>query len=90
MIDFFDVFLAVIFLLVLAVPGFIFAKLKMFPQTASATLSTIVLYGCQPILIFTSFQGSAFTSKIAFNMLLVAIIALAAHFLMFAIVKLLF
>ena len=87
MIDFFDVFITVIFLLLLAVPGFIFAKTKMFPKTASETLSVIVLYGCQPILIITSFQGCSFNPDIAVNMLIVAAIALVAHLIMFAIVK---
>ncbi len=90
MIDIFDVFLTVVFLLVLAVPGFIFAKIKMLPKTASETLSVIVLYGCQPILVITSFQGCAFNTDIAVNMLIVAGLALAVHLLMFALVKLLF
>lgn len=90
MISFLDVLITVIFLLLLAVPGFIFAKTKMFPKTASETLSVIVLYGCQPILIFTSFQGCAFSFDIAVNMLLVAGIAVAAHLIMFLLVKVLF
>lgn len=90
MISFFDVFLTVIFLLVLAIPGFIFAKTKMFPKSASETLTVIVLYGCQPILIFTSFQGYAFNASIAVNMLIVACIAIVIHLLMFLIVKLAF
>lgn len=90
MISFFDVFITVVFLLLLAVPGFLFAKLKMFPKTASETLSVIVLYGCQPILLLTSFQGCEFRAEIALNMLFVAGIAAVAHFIMFAIVKLAF
>lgn len=90
MISFFDVLITVVFLLVLAVPGFIFAKAKMLPKSASETLSTIVLYGCQPILIFTSFQGCAFNPDIGLNMLLVAGIAVIVHLIMFALVKLLF
>ena len=90
MVSFFDVFITVAFLLFLAIPGFIFAKLKMFPESASGTLSVIVLYGCQPILIITSFQGCAFNPKIALNMLMVAGLALAAHLIMFALVKLVF
>ncbi len=90
MINFLDVFLTVVFLLLLAVPGFIFAKTKMLNESASGTLSAIVLYGCQPILIITSFQGCAFNPDIAINMLLVAGIAFAAHFIMFGAVKLLF
>ena len=90
MVSFFDVFITVIFLLLLAVPGFIFAKTKMFPETASETLSVIVLYGCQPILVITSFQGCAYNPDIALNMLIVAGLALAAHLIMFALVKLIF
>jgi predicted permease len=41
-------------------------------------------------LIFTSFQGCAFSTDIAVNMLLVAGIAIAAHLLMFVLVKFLF
>lgn len=90
MISFFDVFLTVSFLLILALPGFIFAKTKMFPTSASKTLTVIVLYGCQPILIFTSFQGCSFNPSIAMNMLIVAAIALLVHLVMFALVKLIF
>lgn len=90
MINFLDVLITVVFLLLLAVPGFIFAKIKMFPQSASGTLSVIVLYGCQPVLIVTSFQGCAYNPSIAVNMLLVAGIATAAHLLMFGLVKLAF
>ena len=90
MISFFDVLITVVFLLVLAIPGFIFAKTKMFPATASETLSVIVLYGCQPILIFTSFQGCAFNPDIGWNMLIVAGIAVVVHLIMFVIVKLVF
>ena len=90
MISFFDVFLTVIFLLVLALPGFIFTKTKMLPKSASETFTVIVLYGCQPILIFTSFQGCTFNPSIAVNMLIVACIAIVIHLMMFLIVKLAF
>lgn len=90
MINFFDVFITVVFLLALAIPGFIFAKIKMFSKSASQTLSTIVLYGCQPVLIVTSFLGCSYNTEIAVNMLIVVGIALVAHLLMFGIVKLAF
>lgn len=90
MVSFFDVFITVAFLLILAIPGFIFSKTKMLHKSASETISTIVLYGCQPVLIFTSFQGCAFNLDIAVNMLIVAGIALVAHLIMFAIVKVAF
>ena len=90
MISFFDVFITVLFLLLLTIPGFILAKLKMLPQSASEALSVIVLYGCQPVLIFTSFQGCSYSPEIATNMLIVAGLALLAHLLMFAVGKLVF
>ena len=90
MIDVLDVFLTVLFLLVLAVPGFIFAKAKMLPASSSETLSSIVLYGCQPILLITSFQSCAFETDIALNMLYAALIGFAAHLAMIAIVKIVF
>lgn len=90
MISFLDVLITVVFLLVLAVPGFIFAKIKSFPKTASETLSFIVLYACSPVVIFTSFQGCAYDPKIALNMLIVVGMALLTHFVMFAILKLVF
>ena len=87
MIDFLDVLITVVFLLLLAVPSFILAKLKALPQNASETLSTIVLYGCQPVLIITSFQNCSFSKEIALNMLIVAGIAFILHILFFAILK---
>ena len=90
MISFFDVLITVIFLLLLAIPGYIFAKLKMLPKSSSETLSTLVLYGCQPVLIIVGFQGTSFKSEIGWNMLLVAALALVLHLVMIAIVKLAF
>ena len=90
MINVIDIFLTVVFLLLLAVPGFIFAKTKMFSKTASETLSTIVLYGGQPILVLTSFQACAYSPKIALNLLITVGVAILVHLLMFAIVKLAF
>ncbi len=89
-IKFIDVLITVIFLILLAAPGFIFAKLKMLPEKAAETVSVIVLYCCQSVLVITSFQGKAFDPQIGLNMLWVALIALCVHFIMFAILKLVF
>ena len=86
-IDFITVLIAVISLILLAVPAFILNKMKLLPEKASEVLSTIVLYGCQPALVFMSFQGKEFDSSIAMNMLIVAGIAFAVHLIMFAVVK---
>ena len=63
-IDFVTVLIAVISLILLAVPAFILNKMKLLPEKASEVLSTIVLYGCQPALVFMSFQGKEFDSSI--------------------------
>lgn len=90
MISFTDVLITVIFLLLLAVPGYLLAKTKMFPTSASEVLSTLVLYGCQPVLIITSFQKCAFSPTIGINMLIIAGISAALHILFFALLKLVF
>ena len=89
-IKFIDVLITVIFLILLAAPGFIFAKLKMLPEKAAETISTIVLYCCQSVLVIMSFQKRAFDPQIGLNMLWVALIALCVHLIMFAILKLVF
>lgn len=89
-IEFIDVLITVVFLILLAAPGFIFAKLKMLPEKAAETISVIVLYCCQSVLVITSFQKKAFEPQIGLNMLWVALIALCVHLVMFLILKLVF
>lgn len=88
--SFADVLITVVFLIALALPGFIFAKIKMLPEKAAETISVIVLYCCQSVLVITSFQKKAFEPRIGLNMLWVALIALVAHMIMFALLKLVF
>nr|MBO4517422.1 AEC family transporter [Clostridia bacterium] len=89
-IEFTDVLITVIFLLALAIPGYLFAKLKMLPEKTAEAVSTIVLYCCQSVLVITSFQKKAYEPKIGLNMLWVALITLAVHLIMFALLKLIF
>lgn len=84
-IEFIDVLLSVMSLILLAVPGFIFAKLKMLPEKASEAFSAVVLYGCQSALVFTGFQGKTYTPEIGTNMLIVAGLAVAVHLVMIGI-----
>lgn len=86
-IDFITVLIAVVALMALAVPGFILTKLKMLPENTGSALSTIVLYGCQPVLVFMSFQ-EYYKAEIALNMLYVAILSLVIHVVMFGIIAL--
>lgn len=81
-IKFIDVLITVLSLVLLMVPGFIMAKAKMLPENATETLSTIVLYLCQTMLVFACFQNYKYDAQIALNMLYVAGLALAVHFIM--------
>ncbi len=83
MVTFSDVLITVIFLLVLALPGYVFAKTKMLPKSASEVLSVIVLYGCQPVIIITSFQNCAFSADVCLNMLIVLGLATLIHIAFF-------
>lgn len=89
-ITFFDVLITVFSLILLAVPGFILAKLKLFPPKASETLSVIVLYVAQTLLVIMSFQDKEYTPTLGKNMLYVAVIAIIIHLIMFAILRLIF
>ena len=88
MVTFSDVLITVVFLLALALPGYIFAKAKMLPKSASEVLSVIVLYCCQPVVVITSFQKCAFSVDICLNMLIVFALAAALHIVLFIGLKL--
>ena len=81
-ISFFTVLVAVLSLVILAVPGFIAVKTKLLSKNAESVLSTIVLYVGSPALVFMGFQKENFSADIALNMLIVAGITFAVHFIM--------
>jgi len=70
-ISFLNVLIAVVSLVILAVPAFILVKTKLIPTSSAAILSTIVLYCCSPANILTGFQKTDYNSQIAINMLIV-------------------
>ncbi|MBE5749280.1 MAG: hypothetical protein E7346_00250 [Clostridiales bacterium] len=84
-IDFLSVLMAVVSLILLAVPAFILSKAKLLPEKADNVLSTLVLYGCQPVLVFMSFQGQAYKPEIAKNMLITLGLGILVHLIMIAI-----
>ena len=86
-IDFLTVLIAVVSLLILGVPGFLLAKFKMLPKGAVEALSTLVLYGFQPALIFMSFQ-EYYRDDIANNILIVAGLTALLHAVILAIIYL--
>ena len=77
-----SVFIAVFSLVLLAVPGFILAKLKMLPQSATEAFSTFVLYISQTLLIFMSFQKSYYSKEIGLNMVYCAVLTAVIYILM--------
>ena len=89
-IDFLTVLITVFSLLILLIPGFVLTKAKMLTQKAGDCLSVLVLYACQPALIFMSFQKKGFDSSIALNMVYVALLTLLVHLIIIGVVLVLF
>ncbi len=87
-LSFIDVLLTVFSLVILIIPGFVFAKTKLLGETGDKVLSNLVLYGCQPMLMLVGFQKTGYRSEIALNMLIVAGLALVIHLVMIGIVYL--
>ena len=81
-----EIFLTVLSLLLLIVPGYVLAKTKMIGDIAESVLSTIVLFVCSPLVFVTSFQKTAFSTEILWNMLIVAALCLVIHGIMIAFV----
>ncbi len=77
-LSFIKVLIAVVFLLLFMVPGFILKKTKLFSDGADKAFSNAVLYICQPALVFMSFQTN-YSSEIAINMLITAGLAIFVH-----------
>ena len=85
-INFLTVLITVCSLVILAAPGFIFSKIKLIPQNTASILSNIVLYCCQPVLMFNAFQKTAFNPNIGVNMLIVLGVSVVIHFIMIGLV----
>ena len=60
----------------------------MMPEKATEAFSAMVLYGCQPVLVFMSFQKEKYNAQIGLNMLIVAGISIVAHIAMALIISL--
>lgn len=87
-VEFIDVLIAVISLVLLVVPGFLLVKTKLLSPDSATPLSNLVLYGCQPVMVFMAFQKTTFTPSIAVNMAIVFGLACAVHLLMTAVMYL--
>lgn len=88
-IDFLSVLIVVVSLIMLAIPGFVLVKTKLISESSAGAFSTLVLYGCQPVLVFMSFQ-EYYTPEIAINILIVAGLSFLIHFIMFGLMALIF
>ncbi len=81
-IDFSNVVFTVLSLIALALPGFILAKAGLLGGKSDSALSNVVLYACQPALVFMGFQGKNYSADIGLNMLITAGLAFVLHFIM--------
>ncbi len=86
-IEVLDVLITVVTLILLGVPGFILVKTKLLNKSAEQTISALVLYGCQPVMVFMSFQET-YTAEKGINMLIVAGLAILIHAVMIGLVAL--
>lgn len=92
--------LAIAVLLAFIVPGFILRKLKVIEKNGKRTLSSILLYVCQPALMISSFcvfseEDFAEIKSIGYlpilkNFFIAAVLSLAAMLLVFVLARLLF
>ncbi|MBQ9756513.1 MAG: AEC family transporter [Clostridia bacterium] len=81
-IEFTNVAFTILSLIALAIPGFILAKTGLLGDKADSALSNVVLYACQPALVFIGFQGKNYSPEIGVNMLITAGLAFAIHLIM--------
>ena len=77
-VDFLTVLVAVVSLIIIAIPGFIVVKTKLIDGKVSAAFSALVLYVCAPAQVYMGFQKEKFSAEIGVNMLIVAAVALVA------------
>jgi len=81
-IDFINVVFTVFTLIALAVPGFLLCKAKLLGESSASTISNVVLYACQPMLVFMGFQGKEYSPDLGLNMLIMAGLSVGLHLLM--------
>lgn len=65
--DFLSTFLIVLLIIVLAVPGFVLRKVKLFGEKAAAVLAVLLLYVSQPSLMISSLLGERFEASLLVN-----------------------
>ncbi len=75
-------FIAVLVLLLTAVPGFIFIKKKMVSEDCIPGLSKVMMYFCQPCLAIYTFKSATFSAEKLFDLGIFALLAIAIHVIM--------
>lgn len=88
-LDFITVLITVLSLVILIIPGYLLTKTGILKEGADKVLSGIVLYVCQPMLMFMSLQKE-YDEKIAVNMLIVFGLSLLVHLIMIALLYIVF
>jgi len=87
---FYNSFIILAMILLLAVPAFILRKMKLLSSSCLKPLSIILLYICQPFLIINAFSRSSVqpSGAVAINLGIIFLLAIATHVIPFIILQL--
>ena len=88
--DFLSTFLIVVLIVVLAVPGFVLRKVKLFGERAAGVLAVLLLYVSQPSLMVSSLLGESFSASMLVNFAWVFGFAIVLQLLVYFAAKLIF
>lgn len=88
--DFFSTFLAVLVIIVLAIPGYILRKAKILADGATGVLAGLLLYVSQPGLMVSSILNKAFSSSMLVNFAWIIFFAVVLQLVVYFVAKLLF
>ncbi|MBQ7386632.1 MAG: AEC family transporter [Clostridia bacterium] len=75
-------FIAVLVLLLTAVPGFILIKRKMVSEDCIPGLSKVMMYFCQPCLAIYTFKSATYSADKLLDLSIFALLAIAIHAIM--------
>ena len=88
--DFLSTFLIVVLIVVLAVPGFVLRKVKLFGERAAGVLAVLLLYVSQPSLMVSSLLSESFSASMLVNFAWVFGFAIVLQLLVYFAAKLIF
>ena len=81
---------SILFMLAFMALGFVLVKVRASDASHAKTLSALLLYGCTPGIIITSFQEMEYSPDNNMNLLLFFILSLLIQLLLFGLLSLLF